>query len=84
LRYAWGIDLETCFLARSQGRSLWVHEGVRIRKVTDIAYRMERMRMSAEERRHLAGQNMEIVLERKYGPQWRWMMYESLIEDNWR
>lgn len=70
LRYAWGIDLETCWIARSQGKEIYVHEGVQVRKVTDIGYRMERMRMSAEERRHLAGQNMAIILERKYGPQW--------------
>lgn len=82
LRYAWGIDLETCWKARQQGRGLYVHEGVRIRKVTDIGYRMERMRMSADERSRLAGQNMAIVLERRYGSQW-WnrMVHEYVTED---
>ncbi len=84
LRYAWGIDLETCYIARQQGRSLWVHEGARVRKVTDIAYAMERMRMSADERRHLAGTNMEIILSRKYGPVWRDLMYNGLVESEWR
>jgi hypothetical protein len=84
LRYAWGVDLETCWHARRQGRSLWVHEGVRVRKVTDIAYQMERMRMSADERRHLAGQNMEIILSRKYGPTWWSRMTNEFVEPEWR
>ena len=84
LRYAWGIDLETCWLARSQGRELYVHEGTRVRKITNIAYRMERMRMSADDRSRLAGQNMEIILERKYGPGWWKRMTEEFVEDEWR
>lgn len=84
LRYAWGVDLETCYKARQQGRSLWVHEGVQVRKVTDIAYQMDRMRMSADERRALAGQNMEFVLYQKYGPDWHDLMYNGLIEKEWR
>jgi hypothetical protein len=84
LRYAWGIDLETCWKARAQGRGLYVHEGVRIRKVTDVAYRMERMRMSAEERRALAGQNMAIILERKYGPGWWDRMTQEFVTDEMR
>lgn len=81
LRYAWGIDLETGWKARQQGRELYVHEGVRIRKVTNIAYRMERMRMSADERSRLAGQNMAIVLERKYGAMWWNRMVHEYVTD---
>jgi hypothetical protein len=84
LRYAWGIDLETCWHARQQGRGLYVHEGVQIRKVTNIAYRMERMRMSADERSALAGQNMRIILERKYGPDFWRIMTEQFVEAGWR
>ena len=84
LRYAWGVDLETCYKARSQGRSLWVHEGVQVRKITDIAYAMDRMRMSADERRQLASQNMEIILSQKYGNEWRNLMYNGLVESEWR
>lgn len=84
LRYAWGIDLETCWKARSQGRELYVHEGIHIRKVTDIGYRMERMRMSADERSRLAGQNMTIVLERKYGSQWWNRMNHEYVTDEMR
>lgn len=84
LRYAWGIDLETCYKARREGRSLWVHEGVKIRKVTNIAYRMERMRMSADERSRLAGENMAFYLSQRYGPNWWQIMTEDLVEKEWR
>ena len=84
LRYAWGVDLETCWQARKAGRSLWVHEGVRVRKITDIAYSMDRMRMSADERRRLAGMNMEIILSQKYGDNWRWRMWNEFVPDDWR
>lgn len=66
LVYAWGIDLETCYLARKAGRTLWVCEDAVVKKVTDIGYSMNRMNMSAEERRRLAWINMFDVLERKY------------------
>jgi hypothetical protein len=79
LRYAWGIDLETGWIARRDGRGLYVHEGARVRKVTDIAYRMERMRMSGDERQRLAGQNMSFVLEQKYGPGWWGLMTKEFI-----
>lgn len=82
LRYAWGIDLETCWKARLEKRSLWVQESVQIRKVTDIAYSMNRMNMTADERRKRAGENMAIVLEHKYGPHW-WdaMTKQNVTED---
>lgn len=67
LKYAWGIDLETCWLARKQGRTLWVCEDSLVRKTTNIGYTMNRMNMSAEDRSRLAYQNMVEVLNRKYG-----------------
>ena len=70
LKYAWGIDLEASYQAREEGRTLWVHEGSRITKITDIAYTLDRMEMSAAERRTLAGANMTEVLKKRYGPDW--------------
>lgn len=67
LVYAWGIDLETCWLARKQGRTLWVCEDAPVRKTTNIGYTMQRMNMSADDRTRLARANMVSVLERKYG-----------------
>ncbi|MCJ7621298.1 MAG: hypothetical protein MUP64_13895 [Anaerolineae bacterium] len=79
--YAWGPDLETGLIARREGRTLWVHEGCRAKKVTDIAYRMNRMGMTAERRRELAGQNMRAVFAEKYGPGfWQTVTEEGVAE----
>lgn len=67
LIYAWGIDLETCYIARKQGRTLWVDERVQVKKITNIGYKMNRMNMSANDRSRLANKNMTEVLSKKYG-----------------
>lgn len=82
--YAWGIDLEACYLARLHGRGIYVHDGVTIHKTTDVAYSMERMNMTADNRRHLASSNMAYVMERKYGANWNRMMREDYVEEEWR
>ena len=71
LVYGWGIDLETCYLARKAGKSLWVDERVQIKKVTDIGYAMNRMNMKAHVRRVNASRNMQAVLAKRYGGMWR-------------
>lgn len=84
MSYAWGIDLELCYKARRQKRGLYVHEGdgVRIKKDTDIAYRMERMNMTADERRQRAGTEMSEVLSAKYGADyWRTLTGDHITED---
>ena len=81
LRYGWGIDFELSYKAREQERLLWVHEGVEIRKVTDIGYSMDRMNMTADERVGLASANMADVLSRRYGPAWHWKMLNEHVED---
>lgn len=75
LVYAWGIDLETCYKAREQGRSLWVCEKAKVKKITDIGYSMNRMNMSSNDRVRFASENMTAVLTRKYGAEWREMMF---------
>jgi GT2 family glycosyltransferase len=75
LIYGWGIDLETCWKAREQGCTLWIDERVKVKKVTDIGYSMNRMNMKAEERRVKAGSNMNNILSKRYGILWREMMY---------
>lgn len=84
LVYAWGIDLETGWKARSQGRTLWVDSRSRVKKVTNIGYTMDRMGMEAEQRGRLAGANMMEVLSRKYGPQWSWKMREEFVTSEMR
>jgi len=46
-----------------------------VKKVTDIGYKMNRMGMDAEQRRHLARTNMREVMTNKYGPDWAKVMY---------
>lgn len=70
LVYGWGIDLETCYLARKDGRSIWICEDDQIKKVTDIGYKMDRMNMTAGLRRSKASANMEQVLGARYGRYW--------------
>lgn len=70
LTYAWGVDLETSWKARRDGLKLMVHDGTRIKKVSNIGYQMERMNMTAQEREQNAGSEMEHVLEKKYGRHW--------------
>lgn len=79
--YGWGIDLETCWRARDQNRTLWVDERVRMKKVTDIGYAMNRMNMTDGERKVKAGQNMCDVLSKRYGVRWREMMYGEGADD---
>ncbi len=67
LVYAWGIDLETCYLARKNHLSLWIDERVNVTKITNIGYKMKRMNMSAGDRVTLADRNMRDILKRKYG-----------------
>ena len=84
LRYAWGIDLETCWKARQQGRSLWVHEGSRIKKETNVGYQMNRMGMSADDRNYHARANMAEVLERRDGADWWSRMLNEGVSREWR
>jgi hypothetical protein len=80
--YGWGIDLETCHSARAEGRGLWIDERSQVRKITDIGYTMNRMNMSADERRKLAGENMRTRLQEKYGTDyWNRMILEGVTSD---
>jgi len=84
LVYAWGVDLETCYLARKAGKSLWVDDRVLIQKDTNIGYAMKRMKMDARERESQAYANMQMILCQKYGPDWNWKMREKNVEPEWR
>lgn len=67
LIYAWGIDLETCYLARKAGKTIWVDDTIEVKKVTNIAYKMNRMNMTADTRSKLAAENMSQILSSRYG-----------------
>lgn len=81
--YGWGIDLEMSYKAREQNRGLWVCEDSKVKKVTDIGYSMNRMNMSAIDRRKLAGENMREILQEKYGDNWNWKMRFEHVEKDW-
>lgn len=71
LTMGWGVLPETCWKARLNRRGLWIHEGILVKKVSDIGYTMNRMNMSAEERRVLASREADEVLAPIYGPDHR-------------
>jgi hypothetical protein len=39
------------------------------------------MNMTAAKRRQLAGNNMDRVLGKKYGPNWNWKMRKEFVEE---
>lgn len=67
LTYAHGPDLETGWYARDQGRGLFIHEGVHIRKISQIGYIMDRMHMTTAQRNANAMEEMQRVLGAKWG-----------------
>ena len=77
---AWGIDIETGMFARRDGRSVYVHDGVRIKKETNVGYKLDRMGMTAEDREKRAGEQMIKVLTDKYGPN-AWEMVNNFWWD---
>ena len=82
--YAWGVDLETCWKARRDGRGLYVCEDVVIDKATNIGYDMGRMNMSAESRATKAGVNMHTILEKRYGKDWNNRMRHEFVKAEWQ
>lgn len=70
LTYAWGIDLETCWKARKDGKTIWLSEDVLVKKETNVGYKMNRMNMSASDRERNAGAQMREILSARYGADW--------------
>jgi len=69
--YAWGSDLETCYWARQHNKELRIFNDGQMKKVDNIGYSMDRMNMSAEERREHANLNMNRIMTEKYGEDWK-------------
>lgn len=82
--FAWGVHEETCWKARKERRSLWVHEGLRVKKVQDIGYAMDRMNMTALERRERAMEQVIAVMTQKYGAGALDRMNSEFVEPEWR
>lgn len=77
LTFAWGIDIETCYKAREQKRTIWIDENTQVRKITNIGYKMNRMNMTSLDRERLAKKNMDSILIPKYGQDY----WERLTKD---
>lgn len=67
LRFGWGVCSEVNWMARRDGMKIILHNEVTIHKETDIGYAMDRMNMTAEDRRINSSDEMVSVLEQKYG-----------------
>jgi hypothetical protein len=72
----WGVDIDLCVQARRQGRGVWLHEGVHVRKEESRGYTSGRYEMSAEEHVERAIAEMDAVLLRKYGKRGRELVAE--------
>lgn len=84
LIYAQGIDIETSYLAREQKRTLWCDESIQVKKISNIGYKMKRMKMSSNDRQKLAKENMISILEEKYGHDFWWIMMNRYVDDGMR
>jgi len=84
LRYAYGVDVEMCWKARKAKKSIWIDERIEVSKATDIGYKMNRMNMSAEDRRKLGWENTVEVFSKKYGPNWYDILYNQEIDESLR
>ena len=67
LRYGWGICSEVNWMARRDGMKILMHNEVIIHKETNIGYVMDRMNMTANDRGVLSSDEMNYILEQKYG-----------------
>ena len=65
--YGWGGAIESCWVARRDGKEIYVHHGLKTKKHDGIAERMGKRTMTREERNNAATVNMRSVLEPKYG-----------------
>lgn len=71
LIYMWGVPGEMNWKARKNGWKLYINDAYEIEKYTDIGYEMDRMNMSAEDRRRLAAANSDEILNSIYGEGYR-------------
>ena len=68
LTMGWGVLPETCWMARRDRRTIWIHEGTVIKKISNIGYTMKRMNMTAGVRARLASTEARLILTPIYGP----------------
>lgn len=63
----WGVEMEACWKARRDGKTIWIHEGTLIKKIQDIGYIKNRMGMTGADRARLASAEARRVFVPIYG-----------------
>ena len=71
LTMMWGVPGECNWKARKNGWHIYVHDGYTMKKHTNLGYDMDRMNMTAAERRELASAESDRILEPLYGKDYR-------------
>ena len=71
LTMMWGVPGECNWKARKNGWHIYVHDRYTMMKHTNIGYDMDRMNMTAAERRELASAESDRILEPLYGKHYR-------------
>lgn len=84
LIYAYGVDLEMCWKARKQNKSILINESIEIKKDTNIGYLMNRMNMTLKDRERLGLENVEKIMSKKYGEDWIDRMHNEYVKEEWR
>ncbi|MCG8588037.1 MAG: hypothetical protein MJE66_01990 [Proteobacteria bacterium] len=80
--YNWGLDVDLSVKAKLTRRTLWIHEGVRTTKQSDVGYDTGRYEMTATERHEASMAEMDRVFAQRYGrrfKQLRRALYASEI-----
>ena len=81
LTYAWGIDIETGYFADRDNKKIILDHSVQVKKETNIGYKMDRMNMTADDRKAKATKEMEDYFEKTYGSSYKHLLYRKL---KWR
>jgi len=79
LTCAWGSSLETCWMARRDGKKIIVINDLEMAKDDGIAERMGRRLLSREDRNSRCSEEMHRILGAKYGPNF----LEKLRKEFW-
>lgn len=80
-----GHDIWFCYLARMEGKSMWIHEGVEFKRDQDNGYNNERVSETREERSKRAFETLAPFCQTMLGPNWWYRIWHDYSTDpNWR
>lgn len=78
--YAWGIDIETGYIASMQNKKIIVDHTILVKKEQDIGYKMNRMGMTSAKRKENAQNQSHEYLRNKYGKNFEKILFTRLQE----